>query len=122
MDSFGFNQDQMNNKVQSKYNRIFDKYLQHVISRIDQWVDLALQDHANNATAINIINQIENKVLWLIAGQIGSHIFYPQYETKHPIVTTDFIVQVCNAMVEHEESLVMVRFLINMPMPHNVVP
>ncbi|KAG6901331.1 hypothetical protein C0995_013516 [Termitomyces sp. Mi166 len=52
-----------------------------------------------------------NKAHWIVDGQIGAHNFYPSYDTPHPLITSEFIIGVCDIMLEHEETLIFIAGL-----------
>lgn len=106
---FGFNQDQMTEALQIEYTELFDKYYHQIVTHIRKWVHNTRAKHANDAVATKIIHQLENKIHWLLAGQIGAEYYHPCYATRHPLVITEFIIPLCDSMAEHEQSLVWVR-------------
>ncbi|KAG5722984.1 hypothetical protein E4T56_gene17915 [Termitomyces sp. T112] len=112
LDSFSYNLDQLDDNFVAKYEKeVFDVYMTSLLDNLDGWIKSAHAKFANDPVAEKIINAISNKLNWLTIAQLGHQLFYPRYNTAHPVVTAEFIMSVCDAMTEHEESMIMIAGL-----------
>ncbi|KAG6884380.1 hypothetical protein C0992_006442 [Termitomyces sp. T32_za158] len=107
LDTFGLNSDQLSTVNEDEYAQLFVKYSSKLYSEVQVWVEQAKAHRSNDDDALAVLNHLLNKLYWLVSGQLGGEHFYPSYDTPHPIVITEFIIPICDTMVQHEESLIL---------------
>ncbi|KAG6898091.1 hypothetical protein C0993_007102 [Termitomyces sp. T159_Od127] len=108
LDIFGLNHEQMTDSIKLQSQELFQTYVQTLYAGITTWLDKTKPKYLNDQTATAILHNFKNKCLWITAGQVGANYFHPAYDTCHPLVITEFLIPVCDVMIEHEESLVMI--------------
>ncbi|KAG6894397.1 hypothetical protein C0993_011624, partial [Termitomyces sp. T159_Od127] len=109
LDYFGFNKDQMSQSMKAEHEKMFKKYIDSLYAGIKQWVQENRAKYRNDPIALKIVDRLTNKCLWFTSAQLGAETYFPAYDTPHPLVISEFIITLCDSMVEHEESIVMVR-------------